>query len=295
MISTKINAADLAGKGVVGLPDTPGLSAADMQAKFDEIALEVLVPKHNALIDALAGADGAAGIGAGSGTVAGHLDNRANPHAVTAAQVGAYSRAETDGRIAAAAAIYDANNSGVVDDSEKLSGHPASYFAPASHAAATAVYGAASATNYGHTRVINAVTSESATDAASAGAVKLAYDTAAAALGAAGGGTAQNACQLLWSGTVQMYGIITVPQVADYTLFLISFNGNMGLACRRSDTAMTLFGGYGDYTSYTTIGGEIAITGTTLRVDMLKKIQHNASGSHNSAQDLSITSLWGIA
>ena len=53
----KITQADLADKGVTGLPDTPGLPVADMQAKFDELSLEVLVPKFNALIDALNGTD----------------------------------------------------------------------------------------------------------------------------------------------------------------------------------------------------------------------------------------------
>ena len=53
----KITQADLANKGVTGLPDTPGLPVADMQAKFDELSLEVLVPKFNALIDALNATD----------------------------------------------------------------------------------------------------------------------------------------------------------------------------------------------------------------------------------------------
>lgn len=47
---TKITEEDIKNKGVVGLPDTPNLSTADMQAKFDELALTVIIPKINNLI-----------------------------------------------------------------------------------------------------------------------------------------------------------------------------------------------------------------------------------------------------
>lgn len=53
MAFTKITPADLVDKGVIGLPDTPELNTTEMQEKFDEIALEVLVPAHNALVDEL--------------------------------------------------------------------------------------------------------------------------------------------------------------------------------------------------------------------------------------------------
>ena len=49
MAYTKITNADTTGKGVVGMADEPGLSAADMQQKFDELALGVIIPKFNAL------------------------------------------------------------------------------------------------------------------------------------------------------------------------------------------------------------------------------------------------------
>lgn len=54
---TKITAEDLADKGVIGLPDTPNLSTQAMQEKFDEIALDVIVPKFNNLVDELDDAD----------------------------------------------------------------------------------------------------------------------------------------------------------------------------------------------------------------------------------------------
>ena len=44
MAFTRITTADTTGKGVVGLPDTPGLDTAEMQQKFDELALDVIIP-----------------------------------------------------------------------------------------------------------------------------------------------------------------------------------------------------------------------------------------------------------
>ena len=64
MAFTKITDADLQNKGVIGLPDTPGLSTTEMQEKFDEIALDVLYPKHNGLIDEMEASSAAANIGA---------------------------------------------------------------------------------------------------------------------------------------------------------------------------------------------------------------------------------------
>lgn len=51
----KIEASDLTNKGVVGMPDEPGLSSTAMQEKLDELALDVIVPKFNDLSDALDG------------------------------------------------------------------------------------------------------------------------------------------------------------------------------------------------------------------------------------------------
>ena len=49
----KITTADLTDKGVEGLPDAPELSTEAMQHKFDEITKDVIIPKYNALIEAL--------------------------------------------------------------------------------------------------------------------------------------------------------------------------------------------------------------------------------------------------
>lgn len=53
MAFNKIDTADLAGKGVIGLADTPQLSTSNMQAKFEETARDVIVPHFNQLIDDL--------------------------------------------------------------------------------------------------------------------------------------------------------------------------------------------------------------------------------------------------
>lgn len=55
----EITPADLTGKGVVGLPDTPQLSALAMQQKFDEIATDVIVPKFNDVVQKLNDPSGA--------------------------------------------------------------------------------------------------------------------------------------------------------------------------------------------------------------------------------------------
>lgn len=51
MAVNKITDADLTGKGVQGQPDVPGLTAAEMQAKIEEIVRSVAIPKINEIID----------------------------------------------------------------------------------------------------------------------------------------------------------------------------------------------------------------------------------------------------
>ncbi len=98
MAFTKITDEDLLNKGVIGLPDTPGLSTSEMQAKFEQTAREVIVPKFNQLVDDLSNPSAASQIGANgkNRTVQGHIDNLENPHNVTAAQVGAYTKDQTE-------------------------------------------------------------------------------------------------------------------------------------------------------------------------------------------------------
>lgn len=94
---------ELESVGVVGLPDTPSMTARAMQEKFEETARSLLAPKFNALAAQLEGPGGAA-VGAAvpeglpSGTPAtvqgvlnglnearkAHTARQDNPHAVTA-------------------------------------------------------------------------------------------------------------------------------------------------------------------------------------------------------------------
>ncbi len=79
MAIEKLLTADFTGKGVSGLPDTPNLSAGEMQAKFDELAKDVLAPKLNEAIDEIAAEAALRML---------HEADQNNPHAVTKAQVG---------------------------------------------------------------------------------------------------------------------------------------------------------------------------------------------------------------
>lgn len=58
MAYKKITADDLAGKGVVGQPDVPGLSAREMQLAVEEIARDVIIPAFNSFVDDVTERDG---------------------------------------------------------------------------------------------------------------------------------------------------------------------------------------------------------------------------------------------
>jgi hypothetical protein len=88
MAFEKITPQDLQNKGVIGLADTPGLDTSAMQHKFDEIALDVIVPAFNDLIDDLEDA--------GYDPTTGDLMHRA---------------------------VYDSDNDGIVDNAEKVNNH----------------------------------------------------------------------------------------------------------------------------------------------------------------------------
>ena len=125
---TKIVPADLQGKGVIGQPAVPGLSVTQMQESVEQIVREVAIPAVNRLVDELGATTAAGNIGAvvpdglsaeptvqdvvsaiheaansGKDEVAGdleqHKSNTSNPHAVTAAQTGAYTKEETEAAI----------------------------------------------------------------------------------------------------------------------------------------------------------------------------------------------------
>lgn len=109
---TKIVPADLQGKGVIGQPPVPGLSVNEMQESVEQVVREVAIPAMNRLIDELEATSAGGNVGmeipAGmppetpenvQGVVQSHIENTENPHGVTAEQVGAYTKAETDEQI----------------------------------------------------------------------------------------------------------------------------------------------------------------------------------------------------
>lgn len=55
MAFEKITENSLVNKGVTGLPDVPGLTTTEMQAKFDELSMDVIIPKLNEIVDGLNG------------------------------------------------------------------------------------------------------------------------------------------------------------------------------------------------------------------------------------------------
>lgn len=185
MAFTKITSEDTTGKGVVGLPDTPGLSALDLQKKFDELATDVLIPKFNNLVSELESTSAAGNIGMESpagveadGTVQAVVEKMAEMHgkteekahihenksvldSITGTVKAAYDRLVTlfktitevsntvsdssesipTGKAIVAyvnglaggdmkASTYDKDNSGVVDDAEKLGGKEPSHYQP---------------------------------------------------------------------------------------------------------------------------------------------------------------------
>lgn len=116
MAFDRITDGDLLGKGNLGRPDTPGVDTTEMQRILDELPREVLVPAFNRLAGQLEAASAAASLGADvpaglpedtPATVQGtleavltqadtHAAHKDNPHGVTAAQTGAYTKAETE-------------------------------------------------------------------------------------------------------------------------------------------------------------------------------------------------------
>ena len=104
----KITSADRADKGVTGLPDTPGLSTGDMQARFDSLG-NLAIDKFNAVVDSVGG-----GI---------TNDDTKLP---TMKDIVDYVGTMGGGDMTKA--VYDTDNDGIVDNSEALEGHNSLYF-----------------------------------------------------------------------------------------------------------------------------------------------------------------------
>ena len=104
----KITSADRTGKGVTGLPDTPGLSTGDMQARFDSLG-NLAIDKFNAVVDTV------------SDTVTNDDLKIPNNKAIV-------NYVQRMGGGDMTKAIYDTDDDGIVDNSEALEGHNSLYF-----------------------------------------------------------------------------------------------------------------------------------------------------------------------
>ena len=104
----KITSADRVNKGVTGLPDTPGLSTGDMQARFDSLA-NLVIDFYNRMVDNVGG-----GITS---------DDTKLP---TMKDIVDYVVQMGGGDMTKA--VYDTNDDGVVDNASQLENHGAIYF-----------------------------------------------------------------------------------------------------------------------------------------------------------------------
>lgn len=104
----KISSADRSGKGVTGLPDTPGLSTGDMQARFDSLG-NLAIDKFNAVVDNVG-------------------DTISNDDTKLPTMKAIVDYVQVMGGGDMLKAVYDTDEDGVVDNSEALEGHNAVYF-----------------------------------------------------------------------------------------------------------------------------------------------------------------------
>lgn len=91
MAFTKIMPADTADKGVIGLPNKPNMTTNEIQTRFDQLALEVIIPKHNGLIAELEAGAAGASIGVMNGATETNLQAR-----LDAIAAGGYTKEEAD-------------------------------------------------------------------------------------------------------------------------------------------------------------------------------------------------------
>ena len=104
----KITSADRAGKGVTGLPDTPGLSTGDMQARFDSLG-NLSIDKFNAVVDSV-----------------GDTITNDGLKLPTMKAIVAYVSVMGGGDMTKA--VYDTDDDGVVDNSKLFDGKPVTDF-----------------------------------------------------------------------------------------------------------------------------------------------------------------------
>lgn len=104
----KIKNVDRTGKGVTGLPDTPGLSTGDMQARFDSLG-NLAIDKFNNMVDSV-----------------GDIVTNDDAKLPTMKAIVDYVVSMGGGDMTKA--VYDTDDNGVVDNSEALGGHAPTYY-----------------------------------------------------------------------------------------------------------------------------------------------------------------------
>ena len=104
----KISSADRSGKGVTGLPDTPGLSTGDMQARFDSLG-NLAIDKFNNVVEAVG-------------------DTISNDDTKLPTMKAIVDYVVSMGGGDMTKAVYDTDDDGIVDNSEALEGHNSLYF-----------------------------------------------------------------------------------------------------------------------------------------------------------------------
>lgn len=135
----KITSADRVNKGVTGLPDTPGLSTGDMQARFDSLG-NLAIDKFNALVEAV-----------------GDIVVNDPKQIPTMKAIVEYVVSMGGGDMTKA--VYDTNDDGVVDNASQLEGHGAVYFKNQyAFAIPTTGYTEESVTIWGETKTMQVLT-----------------------------------------------------------------------------------------------------------------------------------------
>ena len=152
----KITDSDINGRGIRALPDVPALADGEMQRKFDEIALDAVIPRFNGLVDDLTAASAAGQIGAAGGKVQSALDALTNADAAKANAADVIKKGNTDPFTPALSydpatkkyvddtvvaigsgdmckSVYDLYSSGAVENTKRLGGVLPAGYAAAAH------------------------------------------------------------------------------------------------------------------------------------------------------------------
>lgn len=131
MAVNKITDTDLEGKGVIGQADVPGLTAAEMQAKVEEIVRSVVIPRVNAIIEGYVANETLDEVILASGSVS-SVFGRAGAVAAqtgdyTAEQVGAAAKVHAERHRQSGADPLSAEDIGAIPGAKTVNGAKTAY------------------------------------------------------------------------------------------------------------------------------------------------------------------------